>query len=639
MRRSAHGAQLARLLRLLVYDGAVDPGAALDGRVTVTDLSRSNPVGLVHVDGCPVVVVKGGTISIYGIDPVRDELAAYRWLSASPDTARLAPVPLLEVAGETAVVTRLQIGAVSLHEALGSGTSTSEALIAELGHILGILHSARAGPRDLPARRPWILDVPGGRAPTIAVGNDSAGRLTQAISQCAPVAAAITRVARAWMSRTIIHGDIKFDNVLVAHDRMLLVDWELAGWGAPVWDLAGIVDGLLIPLCVRGRGEAIDVTLVARLAEPALTAHRRVAGAGLCPTLEELATAVVARLAQTATQLAAMSHDRPDAAEAAPLVLAAAMELASELVVRSDAGCGMHLVIAPTTDVNTQLEEALELLAGCGSDNAVVRAEALYTQWYAQPRQPFEVPPGCPPDLVEMLRAAHVGFLNWEGGWRVENVGPRGQAVVRRGSEMRLLERSDYSPATRQGLLPRPGDAVSVSSRRDFVDPGDGWWRTSGPAWTWTAAPRGMVRLYFNCDVVGVSILVATLTRMLADEPDPWLLKCAVDPAQYARSDVIIAYLTPGAVERRAVQIVEFVRSGNIQGRRDGPPLTLRVAPGLTAAFDPGGDESFGAHRCRLIAEAANGGVQAILARFAADGISPARPWAHEVDPLLPWER
>jgi hypothetical protein len=299
----------------------------------------------------------------------------------------------------------------------------------------------------------------------------------------------------------------------------------------------------------------------------------------------------------------------------------------------------MYVVVAPVMDVNAQLEEALELLAGCGSDKTEVRAQALYSQWYARPRQPFEAPPGCPPDLVEMLRAAHVGFLNWEDGWRVENVGPRGQAVVRRGSEVRLLERSDYSPATRRGLLPRPGDAVSVTSRRDRVDPGDGWWRTSGPAWTWAAAPPGLVRLYFDCDVVGVPILVATLTRLLADEPEPWLLKCAVDPAQYARSDVTIAYLTPGAVERHAVQIVEIVRSGNVQARCGGPPLTLRVAPGLTAAFDPGGDESFGANRCRLIAEAANGGVQAVLARFAADGISPGRPWAREADPLLPWER
>jgi hypothetical protein len=294
--------------------------------------------------------------------------------------------------------------------------------------------------------------------------------------------------------------------------------------------------------------------------------------------------------------------------------------------------------LALKTGVEGQLEEALELLAGCESDDVAIRTDALYAQWYTRPREGFEVPSGCPPDLVEMLRAAHAGFLDWEDGWCVVDVGPRGQAVVRRGSEVRLLERTDYSASTRPGLLPRAGDTVSVTRRRDRVDPGDGWWRTSGPSWTWSAPPACLVRLYFDGDVTGVASLVAALTRMLADEHEPWMLKCAVDPPQYARSDAIIAYLTPHAIERRAVQLVDLARSGDIRGRSGGPRLTLTVAPGLTAAFDPGRDESFGTHRCRLIAEAAHGGVEAVLARFAADGVNHARPWAREADPLLPWE-
>lgn len=298
----------------------------------------------------------------------------------------------------------------------------------------------------------------------------------------------------------------------------------------------------------------------------------------------------------------------------------------------------MRAVTLPT-DAHDQLEKALELLAGCESDNAAVRAEALYAHWYALPRQPFEVPSGCPPDLVEMLRAAHPGFLDWEDGWCVESVGPRGQAVVRRGAQVRLLERSDYAPAIRRGLLPRPGDKVSVAGRRDRVE-GDGWWRTGGRSWSWVTAPTaGLVRLYFPRDVAGVPALVAALTRLLAAEPEPWLLKCATDPAQYARSDAVVAYLTTSTVERRAVQLVELALAGGDQAHPGGPPLTFPIAPGLTAAFDPGGDESFGVHRCRLIAEAPTGTVQAVLAWFASDGVDPARPWARMHDPLLPWER
>src|SRR5215470_9763805 len=98
----------------------------------------------------------------------------------------------------------------------------------------------------------------------------------------------------------------------------------------------------------------------------------------------------------------------------------------------------MHAVTLPK-GTRDQLEAALDLLVRCESENVVSRAEALYAQWYALPFQPFEVPDGCPPDLVEMLRAAHSGFLEWEDGWRVESVGARGQIVVRQDGQVRLL--------------------------------------------------------------------------------------------------------------------------------------------------------------------------------------------------------
>jgi hypothetical protein len=326
------GAQLGRLLRWLVDEGVVDADAALDGRVSVADLSRSNPVGLVQVDGRPVVVVKGGNASVDEIESIAGEAAAYRWLSGAPETARLAPSLFAGTARGEAIVTQPSMDAVSLHEALSSTPGACEALIAQLGRLLGGIHGARAGARDLAARRPWILGVPAGRIPAIYDGNVPARRLLEQIAQRPALAAAITRLDRAWTARTAIHGDVKFDNVLVAPDRMLLVDWELAGLGEPAWDLAGVVDGLLLPLRVAGGGPVLDRALVARLAEPALAAHRTAAGPNLSPSPHELAIAVAARVAQTATQLAGMGDNHPDAATGAPRVLAAASELAAELV-------------------------------------------------------------------------------------------------------------------------------------------------------------------------------------------------------------------------------------------------------------------------------------------------------------------
>jgi aminoglycoside phosphotransferase (APT) family kinase protein len=328
----AQGAQLGRLLRRLVDEGLVDADAAMDGRVSMTDLSRSNAVGLFHLDGRPLVVVKGAASLAGELDSIADEAAAYRWLGASAATARLAPSPIPHAARGEAIVTQPAVEAVSLHEALASTPAAAERLIAELGGVLGRIHGARVRTGDLAARRPWILDVPAGLVPAMYDGSVPARRLAEEIARRPGVAAAITRLNLSWTARTAIHGDVKFDNVLVTAEGVLLVDWELACLGEPAWDLAGIVDGLLLPLRVAGSGPVLDTALVTRLAEPAMAAHRAVAGPDLNPSSDELARAVVARLAQTSTQLAAMGHDQPDAAECAPLVLAAATELADELM-------------------------------------------------------------------------------------------------------------------------------------------------------------------------------------------------------------------------------------------------------------------------------------------------------------------
>lgn len=286
---------------------------------------------------------------------------------------------------------------------------------------------------------------------------------------------------------------------------------------------------------------------------------------------------------------------------------------------------------ASSAGIREQLREALACLAGDGD------GEALYAAWYAKPRHASTPPAGCPPRLGELLRAAHAGFRAWRGGWRVEQVGRRGQVTVRDGGEARLLERCDYVATGRAGLLPRPGDEVIATERRDRLDAEEGWWRTAGPAWSWAAPPPGLVRLYFNRPVSGLPALVGRLTGMLAGEPVPWMLKCATDPAVYARRDAVVAFLARDVVERRWAEIVDA--PGDEDARPGAPPLTLQVAPGVGAAFDPGGGESFGSHRCRLVAGAAGGTVDDALRRLAEGGIDPDRPWARRDDGLLPWER
>lgn len=346
----ATGTGIGRLLGLLVQAGIVDGDAVMAGRVTATDLSRSNDVGAICVDGRPVAVVKGGSVSADGVDPVLAENAALAWLAGRADTARLAPA-VLDGAGAgvaagaagAAVVTEFVDG-VALHQALAGGGARAAKWVAELGRVLGTLHAA-PGCRALAVRRPWILDVPEGRWPSVFAPNAAMVEMFAEIARRPALAATIGAFAEAWSPSCVVHGDVKFDNVIVAGGkRVVLVDWELAGRGDPAWDLAGVADGLLVPVVLGGATlPAFGPGLAATLLGDALAAYGRVAverrgdahlRRAAVPRDAHLNCAIVARLAQTATQLAAMGADDADAAEAAPRMLDAASAYAAALDLR-----------------------------------------------------------------------------------------------------------------------------------------------------------------------------------------------------------------------------------------------------------------------------------------------------------------
>jgi hypothetical protein len=128
------------------------------------------------------------------------------------------------------------------------------------------------------------------------------------------------------------------------------------------------------------------------------------------------------------------------------------------------------------------------------------------------------------------------------------------------------------------------------------------------------------------------------------------MLKCAVDVAIHRRADSVVLYLQRELVEHLADEIDAVRTRIESSALAAVPPFALAVGAGLAIAEDPGTGESFGQHRCRLVAEAVADAAMApaandleavtaaVVARFGAEGIDPARPHARGVA-RLPWER
>jgi hypothetical protein len=285
---------------------------------------------------------------------------------------------------------------------------------------------------------------------------------------------------------------------------------------------------------------------------------------------------------------------------------------------------------AQMPDIASELSRALELIT---SGRAITTGE-LYARWYAAPCRPFHTSDRLPPNLAEVLRAAHPGFLDWEPGWRVDDVGTRGQVIARRGTDLRMVDRIDYAATTGSALLPSPGDMIVVAGRRDRTDPGDGWWRTSAESWKWADPPRPLARMFYSVAVERLPVLVERLLTRLHTIREPWMLKCATAHSSYTRADAVVLFVTPATLRTLADACVDAATSD--PGR---PPLTFPVTAGLAMAYDPGGGESFGTNRCRVLAESNPTTMDDVRVALERNGIAPERPWANIGDPKLPWEQ
>jgi hypothetical protein len=317
-----------------VDDGLVDAAAAMAGRVSIEHLSRSNHVGVLAIDGEPLVALKHHTATSAALGGGAAEVAAYRWLARAPETAELAPRLLL--VAEECIILEVIVHARPLHDALANSGPDADRLLAILGGRLGALHRAKPDGNALQRPCPWVFDVADGTVPDIFATDAAVESLAAEVAADPLLHAVLEEFRCAWRPVTPVHGDVKFDNVLVqsvpgepSAAVIRIIDWELAGLGQPAWDLAGILDGLVVPAL---QTDPPDIALAQmERAVPAIDAHKGAVGAALAPDDRSLLVATTARLVQSAIQLCAMRHGTPACAGASRRVLDGAKTLARQL--------------------------------------------------------------------------------------------------------------------------------------------------------------------------------------------------------------------------------------------------------------------------------------------------------------------
>ena len=243
--------------------GLVDRAAVLDDDLEITSSTRRNRNLTVKSEtGASYVIKQPEPDASDAQNTLRREMAFYSFCSkaAAAEPVR-ALLPRLVYTDSDDVLLVLDLVPRSTQLWRHYETSGPErfpvAAAREVGVALGTLHRTFAAPdllRDvgtagLVADPPTPLSLAYPAPDVRSYISPAALEIIQRVQSEDGMLARLDAIAARWRATTVVHGDIKLDNILVQHAapddadgpamRVYLVDWELVQKGDPAWDVAG----------------------------------------------------------------------------------------------------------------------------------------------------------------------------------------------------------------------------------------------------------------------------------------------------------------------------------------------------------------------------------------------------------------
>jgi hypothetical protein len=243
----------------------------------------------------------------------------------------------------------------------------------------------------------------------------------------------------------------------------------------------------------------------------------------------------------------------------------------------------------------------------------------------------------APTPFLTALSAANTGRGSREPGWRVHALDEGDRIVVERHGLRLWIQHDEIClPGSSR---PGPGTPLTILLPKELLKLSPGFYVALGDEGLPPPGAEPVVRLYWNLAADGAPRLIRSATTQLNAARIPFRLKVLDDPERYTRCDAAVLYLP-----KRCYPAVAEVLTALHQELRDGllgattPAFTKQLAPGLALAEDPGEGDSFGMHRCRLLAEgiiqAREHGrrsnderLAAVIACFAEAGIACDKPY------------
>lgn len=247
------------LLPYLLDRGLVTRQSVVEGDLAIEDASRHNRNYTVMRDRAPSYLVKQGGHAA-GFATVSYEAAVLQCLARldGQPLTRMLPRSVLYDRESDLLILELLRDAQDLRAYHNRRGRFPRSLAARVGGFLGTLHAL-----PLPAgmdgegftlsrRVPPVLSL---HQPPLALIQTVSGgnlRLIALIHRFPALCASIAAARAGWQATSLIHGDARWDNVLVTRpdggrgrSTVRLIDWESASIGDPCWDAGSFLSEYL----------------------------------------------------------------------------------------------------------------------------------------------------------------------------------------------------------------------------------------------------------------------------------------------------------------------------------------------------------------------------------------------------------
>jgi hypothetical protein len=209
-----------------------------------------------------------------------------------------------------------------------------------------------------------------------------------------------------------------------------------------------------------------------------------------------------------------------------------------------------------------------------------------------------------PADSVSFIRAlsaANAGTGCREKGWEVISSRADETAVCKDG--LTFIVRPDA--CIRPDSMPlQPGLLVCLSLPGERKNISPGYYMALSNQGDISNDALPLVRIYWNLKREGAVIFISHFTRLLNEANIFFHIKVLNNPYAYIRCDAGVMYFCKTDYEvissifyNAYTKIASYLKL-NI------PVFTKFIAPGIGLAEDPGTHESFGQHRCSILADA-----------------------------------